>query len=135
GVSIGIAVAPAHGREPGTLVQRADVAMYTAKADQSGVEIYSPERDGYSAERLALVGELRHGINNGQLEIHFQPQVDLRTGIAFGAEALVRWCHPTRGLVPPDEFISIAEHTGLIRPLTEFVLDEALARCRSWREM
>ncbi|HMC42497.1 MAG TPA: EAL domain-containing protein, partial [Acidimicrobiales bacterium] len=134
GVSIGIAVAPFHGHEPGTLVQRADVAMYMAKGDQTGVELYSPERDGYSAERLALVGELRHAINNGELEVHFQPQVDLSTGSAFGAEALVRWCHPTRGLVPPDEFISIAENTGLIRPLTQLVLERSLLCCRSWRE-
>jgi diguanylate cyclase (GGDEF)-like protein len=134
GVSIGIAVAPFHGQEPGTLVQRADVAMYVAKGDQSGVELYSPDRDGYSAERLALVGELRHGINNDELEVHFQPQVDLRTGTAYGAEALVRWRHPTRGLVPPDEFISIAENTGLIRPLTQLVLERSLQCCRSWRE-
>ena len=135
GVSIGIAVAPFHGDQAGPLVQRADVAMYTAKADQSGVELYNPERDSYSAERLALVGELRQAITNGDLEVYFQPQIDMRTGNAFGAEALVRWRHPTRGLIPPDDFISIAEHTGLIRPLTELVLEKSLACSRTWRDM
>ena len=135
GVSIGIAVAPFHGDQAGPLVQRADVAMYTAKADQSGVELYNPERDSYSAERLALVGELRQAITNGDLEVYFQPQIDMRTGNAFGAEALVRWRHPTRGLIPPDDFISIAEHTGLIRPLTELVLEKSLECSRTWRDM
>jgi len=126
GVSIGIAIAPRHGRKAGTLLQRADVAMYAAKADQSGVELYSAERDEYSPERLSLVSELRAAVQGGGLELHFQPQVDLKTGMVFGAEALVRWRHPERGLVPPDEFIGIAERTGLIGPLTSWVMEEAL---------
>jgi diguanylate cyclase (GGDEF)-like protein len=133
GASIGIAVSPRDGVDAVTLVQRADVAMYTAKADQTGVEMYRPERDGYSPERLTLVSELRQAVQEDQLEVFYQPQVDLRDGTMFGAEALVRWFHPTRGIIHPDEFISVAEHTGLIRPLTLFVLDEALAALRQWR--
>jgi diguanylate cyclase (GGDEF)-like protein len=133
GGSIGIAVAPRDGVDPVTLVQRADVAMYTAKADQTGVEMYHPERDGYSPERLMLVSDLRRAVQEHELEVHYQPQVDLVTGAVVGVEALLRWHHPTRGTVHPDEFISIAEHTGLIRPLSLFVLDQALARSHHWR--
>jgi EAL domain-containing protein (putative c-di-GMP-specific phosphodiesterase class I) len=133
GASIGIAVAPRDGLDAVTLVQRADVAMYTAKADQTGVETYRSERDGYSPERLQLVSELKVAVQEGQLTVHYQPQVALSTGIIVGVEALVRWHHPTRGDVRPDEFIPVAEHTGLIRPLTSFVLDEALAAARDWR--
>ena len=134
GASIGIAVAPRDGDDPVTLVQRADVAMYTAKSDQTGVELYRPDRDGYSPERLMLVNELRQAVVDHQLDVHYQPQVNLADGAVIGVEALVRWNHPTRGLVGPDEFIPVAEHTGLIRPLTRFVLDEALAAARGWRE-
>src|SRR5439155_11905036 len=109
GASIGIAVAPRDGSDAVTLVQRADVAMYTAKADQSGVEMYLAERDGYSPERLMLVSELRRAVNEHELEVHYQPQVDLADGRVFGVEALVRWFHPARGTIPPDEFISTAE--------------------------
>jgi diguanylate cyclase (GGDEF)-like protein len=133
GASIGIAVSPRDGDDPDTLVRRADVAMYTAKAEQSGVETYRPERDGYSPGRLTLVSELRHAVQEGTLAVHYQPQVDLTDGSVVGVEALVRWPHPTRGMVQPDDFISIAEHTGLIHPLTRFVLDEALASSRRWR--
>ncbi|MDQ1395684.1 MAG: hypothetical protein QOG64_943, partial [Acidimicrobiaceae bacterium] len=133
GASIGIAVFPQHGDEPGTLLQRADVAMYTAKEDQSSVELYRADRDEYSPERLGLVGELRHAVQTGALDVYYQPQLDLRTGRAIGAEALVRWPHPTRGLIQPDDFISIAEHTGLIRPLTLLVLAQALEQCALWR--
>jgi diguanylate cyclase (GGDEF)-like protein len=134
GASIGIAIAPRDGVDAGTLVQRADVAMYTAKTDQTDVEMYTADRDGYSPERLTLVSDLRHAVQERELEVHYQPQVDLSDGSVVGMEALVRWRHQTRGMVYPDEFISIAEHTGLIRPLTLFVLDEALATSRTWRD-
>jgi diguanylate cyclase (GGDEF)-like protein len=134
GASIGIAVAPRDGVDPVTLVQRADVAMYTAKADQTGVETYRPERDGYSPERLGLVSELKQAVQTHQLTVHYQPQIDLSDGGVMGVEALVRWEHPTRGHIRPDEFIPVAEHTGLIRPLTLFVLDEALAASDRWRQ-
>jgi EAL domain-containing protein (putative c-di-GMP-specific phosphodiesterase class I) len=99
----------------------------------SGIELYDPEHDGHSRDRLNLVSELRRAIDNGELVLHYQPKVDLRTGNTESVEALVRWDHPTRGLVYPDEFIPLAEHTGLIRPLTDTVLDEALRQCAVWR--
>jgi diguanylate cyclase (GGDEF)-like protein len=132
--SIGIAFFPQHGLDVDTLLQRADVAMYVAKERRSGFEIYAADQDPYSAERLALVGELRRAIDEEELVVHYQPKADLRTGRIVGAEALVRWQHPDHGLMPPDAFIPIAEHTGLIRPLTLHILNEALRQYSSWRE-
>jgi diguanylate cyclase (GGDEF)-like protein len=133
GASVGIATSPADGTDADTLLRRADVAMYAAKADQTDIAFYRPERDEYSPERLSLVGELRHAIQVGELEVHYQPQVELESLRTVGAEALVRWRHPTRGLVMPDDFISIAEHTGLIRPLTQLVMGEALDQAAAWQ--
>jgi diguanylate cyclase (GGDEF)-like protein len=133
GASIGVALAPVHGKDAATLLQRADVAMYVAKGNQSDVEVYDGEHDAHTPERLALVGELRQAIAERSLEVHYQPQVDLVTGAVLGAEALVRWQHPTRGFLPPDEFVPVAERTGLIGPLTELVLETALAECARWR--
>jgi diguanylate cyclase (GGDEF)-like protein len=134
GASVGITLSPDHGLDADTLLRRADVAMYAAKADQTDVALYRPERDDYSPERLSLVSELRHAIQNGELEVHYQPQVELGSLRTVGAEALVRWQHPTRGMVMPDEFIGIAESTGLIRPLTQLVLGQALAQSAAWRD-
>ena len=134
GGSIGIALFPEHGTDADTLVQRADVAMYLAKEGGTGYEFYSPERDEYSPARLALVSELRRAIENRELSVVYQPIADLRTGRIEGAEALVRWEHPTRGLLLPDQFIPMAEHTGLIRPLTLQVLEMAVKDCRTWRD-
>src|SRR5581483_7523139 len=133
GASIGVAVAPRDGDDPDTLMRRADVAMYTAKAEQSGVEKYAADRDAYSADRLSLVADLRLAIHQGALEVHYQPQVDLVDGSLLGVEALVRWPHPTRGMVQPNDFIGVAEHTGLIHSLTAFVLEQALISSRRWR--
>ena len=115
------------------LLRRADVAMYTAKEDRTGRALYSSDRDHYSAERLALAGRLRRGIADGELELHYQPQVDLATGEVVGVEALLRWNYPGRGLVSPDEFIPVAERTELIRPLTSFVFTTAIAQAAEWR--
>lgn len=124
--SIGIAVVQAEVVDPMRLLQRADVAMYTAKETHSGWEMYSPDRDHYSLRRLALAGELRRAIESQDLEVHYQLTSDLRTHAMRGMEALVRWRHPRYGLVGPDQFISIAESSGLIRPLTLQVLTHAL---------
>jgi diguanylate cyclase (GGDEF)-like protein len=132
--SIGIALYPDHGRDADTLMQRADVAMYNAKGNHRAYAVYAPEQDDYSPDRLALVGELREAIAGGALVLHYQPKFDLRAGTLTGAEALVRWEHPTRGPIPPGDFIPLAEHTGLIRPLTLWVLDAALRQCRAWRD-
>ena len=130
--SIGIALFPDHGPDVQSLLQRADVAMYVAKEHPSGCEVYARERDEYSPDRLTLLTELRRAIDRGQLFLHYQPKADLRTGDIQGVEALVRWQHPERGMIPPDEFIPPAQKTGVITPLTMFVLDEALRQCRTW---
>jgi diguanylate cyclase (GGDEF)-like protein len=132
--SIGIAVSPEHGDTVDTLMQRADVAMYLAKESRTGFELYSADRDRHSPRRLALLGELRRAIDDGGLLLHYQPKADMRTGGVRGVEALLRWTHADHGPIPPDEFIPLAEHTGLIRPLTLFVLDAALAQCRTWND-
>jgi diguanylate cyclase (GGDEF)-like protein len=132
--SIGIALFPAHGKDPETLIQRADIAMYLAKSAKTEVEIYTSEKDQYSPSRLALVGEMREAIDQGEFVLHYQPKVNLKTGVVDGVEALIRWQHPLRGLIPPDEFIPLAEHTGLIDPITRYVIDEALKQGRLMRE-
>ena len=131
--SVGAALYPEDGEDVDTLIQRADVAMYLAKGANSDFELYDPRADEYDPNRLVLVGELRRAIAEKELLIYFQPKAELRTGAVKAAEALVRWRHPQRGLLPPDEFIPLAQHTGLVRPLTLYVLDEALRQCAIWR--
>ncbi|KUL41651.1 putative bifunctional diguanylate cyclase/phosphodiesterase [Actinoplanes awajinensis] len=130
--SIGAALYPQHGDNPDELLQRADIAMYTAKAKRTGFAVFDHGQDSTDPRKLTLAADLRRGIEQGQLFLHYQPKVDARTGDVLGAEALVRWQHPDHGLIAPDEFIPLAEHTGLINPLTRFVLDTALRQCRSW---
>ncbi len=132
--SIGVVVSGVHGRDAQTLLQRADIAMYIAKQQKCGVVVYDPENDDHSPERLSLLGQLRRGIERGELFLHYQPKVDLRTGAVVGVEALVRWQHPDRGMVPPNDFIPLAEHTGLIGALTMAVLNMALAQAKVWAE-
>ena len=132
--SIGIAHCPEHGTDVHTLVQRADVAMYDAKRSRTSIETYSPDRDPYSSERLQLLGELRAAIGAGELVLHYQPKVDVATQRVIGVEALVRWQHPVHGLLGPVEFVPLAERTGAIGDLTRWVLDNALAQARVWRD-
>ena len=124
--SVGIALFPDHARDALGLLQRADVAMYQAKRMRTGHEVYLAVRDRHSRERLSLVGELPGAIAGGQLRVEYQPQAELATGIVRGVEALVRWAHPSLGLVEPAQFLPLAEQTGLTRSLTEFVLRRAL---------
>lgn len=133
GASAGVACYPLHASTANALLQSADVAMYTAKTGHSGTSVYASENDPYTPERLSLFGELRRGIDAGELILHFQPQLDMVTGRVTEAEALVRWQHPQRGLLGPHEFVEMAEHTGLIRPLTTRVLELALSHCAQWR--
>jgi diguanylate cyclase (GGDEF)-like protein len=132
--SIGIALAPEHGTTRNELLRRADIAMYASK--RSGqIEVFRPELDTHSPVRLALTGEFRRALETGQLVVHYQPQVDLVTGAVRGAEALVRWRHPARGLLEPESFLRAAEHAGLLRGLTRYVLAESLQQLRWWRAM
>ena len=131
--SIGVAMADDPMLTAADLIRRADVAMYSAKEDRAGRALYSAGRDNYSAERLALAGRLRRGIADGELVLHYQAQVDLATGDIVGAEALLRWDYPGRGLVAPDEFIPVAERTELIRPMTAFVFTAAITQAAAWR--
>ncbi len=132
--SVGIVLSGEHGQDVTTLLQRADIAMYAAKTQNLGVFAYDPAADGHSPAKLAMLGDLRRALDRGELVLHYQPKVSISTGDVVGAEALVRWQHPERGLVFPDAFTPIAEHTGLIGPLTHYVLDTALAQARRWAD-
>jgi diguanylate cyclase (GGDEF)-like protein len=136
-VSMGLVICPDHGEKASILLQRADVAMYAAKKEQVGLAEYRSDQDHYSTRRLGLVGDLRRALRGegemaGSLELHYQPKADLVTHEVSGVEALLRWRHPTHGMVPPDEFIPIAEHSGVIGPLTSWVLETALAQQSHW---
>jgi diguanylate cyclase (GGDEF)-like protein len=133
--SIGIVVHPRHGEDVDTLLQHADVAMYVAKEAHAGTAVYDADQDENDAARLALAGELRGAIENGELVLHFQPKADLKTGRIVGVEALVRWQHPERGFIPPNDFIPLAERTGLIKPLSRYVVACALQQCAEWKAM
>jgi len=134
GVSIGASHFPTDANDAYTLLRQADVAMYVAKRRGATLEYYDPAHDENTVRKLAIGGELRSAIANNALELHFQAQVNLRTGLVESAEALLRWFHPTQGAISPAEFIAIAEATDLIRPLTEWTLKGALAQIRAWRE-
>jgi diguanylate cyclase (GGDEF)-like protein len=134
GSSTGIAIYPDHGEDIETLLQRADVAMYAAKEQRTAYEFYCTDRDRNSRRRLAIQGELRDAMANGQLTLAYQPKVDVRSGGVMGVEALIRWSHPVHGLLPPSEFVPLAEHSGLIQPLTRYIITEALLQVQQWRE-
>jgi len=135
GASIGLAWHPADGDDVPTLMRHADIAMYAAKTNRTGVERYSARHDEHSVARLNLAGDLRRGIDGGELVAHFQPKIDLRSGELRGAEALVRWLRPGRPPVEPDLFIGLAEHTGLIVGLTMCVIEQAAQACVRWRTL
>lgn len=133
-VGIGIAVYPDHGANAETLLQRADVAMYTAKEIGKDYAIYEDSLNRYSPRRLVLLGELRQAIEKNELLLHFQPKIDLQEHYVVGVEALARWKHPEHGFIPPNEFVIPAEKSGLIKPFTEWVLNAALRQCHAWQE-
>jgi diguanylate cyclase (GGDEF)-like protein len=130
-LTIGVAAAPVHGSDAGTLIQRADVALLAAHSS-GGVATYHPVLDQQSLRRLQLGTELETAMAEGQITVVFQPIVDTRTADIVSVETLVRWAHPRYGSIPPDDFISLAEQIGRIGPLTDYVLDRALDRCRRW---
>jgi diguanylate cyclase (GGDEF)-like protein len=132
-VSIGVASYPDHGDTSTTLMRRADVAMYTAKRLNSGLAIYDDRDDEDSRARLSLMGELRNAVERNELTLHYQPKIHLSDPRELHVEALVRWQHPVRGLVPPSDFIPFAEQTGFIRAITQWVLESAVRQCAQWR--
>jgi diguanylate cyclase (GGDEF)-like protein len=132
--SIGIAATPRDGSSAALLLRRAEIAMYDAKHGLTGVARYAADRDPYSSRRLSLIGDLARAVEEGTLELHYQPQAVPGSGQVTGVEALLRWNHPLWGDVRPDEFIPLAEHTGLIRPLTRLVIERAVRQCVAWRE-
>jgi len=132
GASIGIAMYPEHGADVTTLMQRADVAMYAAKRNHTGYMVYDPAQNLHSLKTLSMISELRIALEEGQLLLCYQPVIDLRNDTISGVEALVRWQHPRLGLLQPDDFIPLAEQTGLIRPLTTWVLETAAEQAQQW---
>ncbi len=134
GVSIGIAFYPDHGEDSGALMQHADLSMYYAKRTQSGYFVYNPALDQQALHETTLIGQLRHAIQHNELILHYQPKIALKTGRVTGVEALVRWQHPQQGLLLPEYFLHLAERTGLIHPLTSWVLHQALTLCQSWHQ-
>jgi len=134
GISIGIAIYPDNGADADTLMRRADVAMYQAKQNQRGIAFYDSEQDRHSVFQLKLEPELRAALESDALQLYFQPKIDMAGGKICGAEALLRWNHPEQGFIPPDAFIPIAEQTGLIEPLTRWVLNKALEQCSQWHD-
>ena len=132
-VSIGLAICGRHGIDKDELLRRADIAMYSAKGDRSGIEVYSFDRDENSADRLSLLGELRKALDGDELELYYQPKLSTRDGSTLGVEALIRWQHPRRGQVPPDMFIPLAERSGIMPLLTERVIGLALDQMAEWR--
>ena len=131
--SIGIAMFPEHGTDRSTLVRHADVAMYAAKRNNLGVLVWDDRYDQHSRERLSLMGDLRKAVDGDELALLYQPKVALRNSAEHHVEALVRWQHPARGLVPPAEFIPFAEQTGYIRRITQWVMTRAIMQCGRWR--
>ena len=133
GVGIGIAVFPDHGDDAGVLMSRADVAMYAAKHTDAGFLFYDPKTDPHTQQRLQLSSDLRHALERNEFVLYYQPQIDIRSGSIIGVEALIRWNHPEHGMIFPDQFIPFAESTGLIGPITDWVLRTAITQCKTWQ--
>jgi diguanylate cyclase (GGDEF)-like protein len=132
--SLGVSMAPDHGEEPSILMRRADVAMYAAKSAGGGMAVYDWSTDHHSTRRLMLATELRAAGQIDQIDVWFQPQAELATGVVVGCEALARWTHPLHGVIPPEEFIPVAEQSGSLGPLTWRMLDVALRQCSEWHD-
>ncbi|MFE9688564.1 putative bifunctional diguanylate cyclase/phosphodiesterase [Micromonospora sp. NPDC005806] len=130
--AVGVAVHPDHGSDAVALLQRVDLAATAAKSVPGSVQLYSPALESRSLRRLGLAGDLRRALNDGALQVYFQPKVTLRDRRLVGVECLARWEHPAHGTVAPDDFVAVAEHTGQLGRLTEFVLRESLRRSRDW---
>ena len=134
GASIGIAMFPEHGKAVSVLMQHADVAMYVAKHNKSGHCIYNPELDKHNPEKLALAGDLNRALYKQQFFLFYQPKLNLGTNTIDSVEALVRWEHDEKGMVPPDVFIPMLEQTGQVTELTHWVIEQSLSQARDWRD-
>lgn len=132
--SIGIALAPDHGQDGSDLLRHADTAMYRAKDTSAGIVVYQPEVDQQTPTRFGLLGQLRRAFDRDELLVYYQPKIDVASGRPAGAEALVRWRHPERGVLGPGEFLPVIEATALINRLTDHVLETALAQAASWAD-
>lgn len=133
GAGIGIVIFPEHGEDTITLMSRADVAMYETKHKDLGYIFYDSAKDTNTQKKLHLSSELRHALDRNEFELYYQPQIDIRSGVIYGVEALIRWRHPNGVLICPDDFIPHAERTGLINPITEWVMRNTLLQCQEWR--
>jgi len=133
GTSIGIVLFPEHGDDLYTLIRRADVAMYYAKNNNLGFALYKPTMDQNGLRQLQLEQDLLSAIRTNQLQLYYQPKINLRSGALCGTEVLLRWQHPESGMIMPNDFIAIAEQTGLIHEVTDWVLDKALEACAAWQ--
>ena len=133
GASLGIVMFPEHGEDPAQLIREADTAMYHAKQNHGGYKQYTKDMGEEKDDRMNLQQELRQAMTNNELVLHFQPKIDFEENCITGVEALVRWQHPKRGLIAPDRFIPIAEQSGMIKPLTYYVLRSALRQCEEWQ--
>lgn len=132
--SIGIALYPEHGEDQSTLIRHADVAMYASKRSSRMISIYDPQQDTHTPQRLALMADLQNAIEENKLMLYYQPQICIQNNKAYGVEALLRWNHPQQGFIPPEQFIHLAENTGLINPLTNWVIDQSLKQWREWQD-
>jgi diguanylate cyclase (GGDEF)-like protein len=133
--SIGIAIFPEHGDEINTLLRHADIAKYEAKHNNSGFALFDPNYVEQNQQHLSLLAELRHAIERNEFVLYYQPKVGFASGGIGHVEALVRWIHPERGMIPPDQFIPYAEHTGYIRNISKWVIETALRQRKQWEEM
>lgn len=131
---VGVALFPEHGDEPDTLFRQAGVAMCLSRCQGNDLTLYTPHADPHSVKQLTLMSELRQAIGNNELQLYYQPKLDLESHKVIGVEALLRWFHPQRGMIPPDEFIPKAEQTGLIKPLTKWVIEQAFRQSRIWNK-
>ena len=132
--SVGIALAPQDADSFETLLKRADIALYRAKSNRGDIQSYRPEIDGYTIERLSLLGDLHGAVDNEEFVLAFQPQVCARTGDVLSVEALSRWLHPRHGVVNPDVFIPLAENSGLINPLSRWGINLAVSTLKGWHD-
>lgn len=133
--SIGIALYPEHGVDMQSLLRRADVAMYVAKRAKQDWFLYDPRQDEHTPRHLALMADLHGALEHGQMQLYYQPKLDLASDRIIGVEALMRWQHPGQGAIPPDLFIPALEQSGLIRRFTTWLLDEAIRQCAAWQDM